>query len=157
MIGGNDVNGTEYEKIFYVPRQYKTSSCLVRPVCKAHGFDIASLDTLQEFNVVNLLCQRHMQNLLHNDSVLIDGLAMQKMSKSDWYWTNSGKKINYEMEWAPNQPNFQKQNQWCLSLDNSNYKFNDIKCYDDNHTFMCQKIQNWCTREGGESTSFKDV
>lgn len=103
---------------------------------------------------MSLLCKRH-QSILHNDSVFIDGIALSKMSKTDWYWTNSGKKINYEMEWGRNQPNFQNQNQWCLSLDpESGYKFNDLQCQEEVRPFICQKVQKWCSKS---KEQIKDV
>lgn len=145
MKGGIDHNGTEYEKTFFVPRYFKTASSVVRPICQAHGYDAASLDTLEEFEAVSLLCKRH-QNLINNDYVHIDGITMTPKSQKDWYWTVSGKKVNYEMSWAPKNLDFNYNSEWCLSLGPANvYQFNDIRCQDQNLSFICQRTQNWCS------------
>ena len=71
---------------------------------------------------------------------------MTSKSQKDWYWTNSGKKVNYEMSWAPKKLDFKYNSEWCLSLGPANvYKFNDIRCQDQNLSFICQQTQNWCS------------
>jgi hypothetical protein len=141
------VNGTEYEKQFFIPRHYKVASAHVKSICLAHNLDIASLDTLNEFNFVSSQCKRQ-QNLV-GDYVHIDGIAMSPKSAKDWYWTNSGMRISYEMPWAPKKLDFTQQLEWCLSLGPTGvYKFNDIRCNGENgeeRSFICQKVQNLCS------------
>lgn len=138
------MNGTLYEKEFLIPRHYKSAAVHVRSICLAHNFDIASLDTLDEFNYVSSQCKQH-QNLISNDYVLIDGLAMSPKTSKDWYWTNSGNKINYTMPWSPKKLDFAHQSEWCLSLGPAEiYQFNDIRCNGEEYSFICQKARNLC-------------
>lgn len=63
-------------------------------------------------------------------------------SKENWYWLNSGRKINYDFDWSPSEPNNINGTQWCLCLTKSQRKstaYADIQCFNRDESFICQK------------------
>lgn len=110
----------------------------VRSICQAYGFDIVSLDTLDEMEAVARMCQNNQS--LFTEYVHIGGIARTGKSKTDWYWVNSKSKVSYDMPWMDHQPDNYGNNEMCMSLArNHQFKVNDIPCYGGwEVTFICE-------------------
>lgn len=116
----------------------KSQWYLTRPICKAYGFDVVSLDTLEEMEAVADMCEENKN--LFGWFIHIGGVASTSKSKTDWYWVNSNEKVSYDMLWQNGQPDFSGSNEWCLTLEKSSkFKFNDIPCHGSwEEKFICE-------------------
>jgi len=54
--------------------------------------------------------------LILNNYVFVDGITLTPKSPTDWYWTNSGEKIPYTIQWNKGEPNNYSNNENCLSI-----------------------------------------
>ena len=78
------------------------------------------------------------------DIAHVEGTTTKLGSSTDWYWTNSGVKIPYNLIWNPTQPdNGKGAGEACLSLQRfqGKYAFNDYFCSINETVFICQKTQ----------------
>lgn len=116
----------------------KSQWYLTRPICKAYGFDIVSLDTVEEMEAVAAMCEENKD--LFGWYIHIGGVASTSKSKTDWYWVNSNRKVSYAMSWQNGQPDFSGSNEWCLTLGKSSkFMFNDIPCHGSwEEKFICE-------------------
>ncbi|XP_037025085.1 C-type lectin domain family 4 member A-like [Bradysia coprophila] len=139
-LGSYRVSGSfNVKKTYWVPRHFKAQWQYARPICHAYGFDIVSLETLEEYEAVAEMCEKERD--LFGSFVHVGGVAISKRSKTDWYWVSSRQTVSYNMTWQDGQPD--NDNEWCLSLQkDGQFKFNDISCYGSwEEKFICQKIE----------------
>lgn len=70
----------------------------------------------------------------NNDVTFIGGVA----NDGDWFWTDEGKKIDFNLRWAPGKP----RNDLCLGLKkderSKNFSFDDVNCSNVKSKFLCQ-------------------
>jgi len=128
----------QYVKTYWVPRHFKTHWMHARSICKAYGFDILTLDTLDEMNTVSSLCEQNRD--MFGAYTHIGGMASVGKSNTDWYWVTTNQKVSYNMPWHNGQPDHYGNNEWCLTLaKDSRFKFNDINCFGSwEEKFICQ-------------------
>lgn len=112
-------------------------------ICKSFGLELVSLETLTE--------AEYFYNLCHNNDVtvgwiFIDGMTLTPKSSTDWYWTNSGKKISYPIPWFPGQPDNYNEDEQCLTISHTNFLFNDQVCQNYPSLFVCQRIDYFISR-----------
>jgi hypothetical protein len=101
--------------------------------------ELLTLETNAEAEVyLNLLDTNVFLRSQVNAWILVDGFVMTPGSRTDWYWTKTGKKISFPIRWLVNYPTKRS----CLAL----YKpsINDrFYFYDDSCTYAataaCQK------------------
>lgn len=101
-----------------------------------------SLDTQVEAENFYNLCapQRH----LFDKYTHIGGLVTVARSKTDWFWVNSGNKVEINLTFPWLEPNNWGGNQMCLSLDKQpgSFMYNDIDCYGHfQEKFICQSSE----------------
>ena len=101
--------------------------------------DVLSLDSESEAN--------YFLNLLNKKASWFDqythvgGMTLKGGSRSEWYWVNSGARINYPIKWGKGEPD-NDSGEYCLSIVKSgnNFYFNDIMCEKgSNLKFICQR------------------
>lgn len=81
-------------------------------------------------------------NLPDPEFLHVGGMTVAGMSTDAWYWVTSGEKISYNIKWKPGEPNFLNM-EYCLSIGNSEYLYNDIDCYMNSKKFICQSIKTY--------------
>lgn len=115
---------------------------LTRPICKAHGYDIATIGTLDEWENLAEMCMAN--KTLFGSFTHVGGVAAASPSKTEWYWVNGNKKVSYRMPWQAGQPDFNGRNEWCLSLaSNDGFRFNDIPCQGSwEERFICESVRS---------------
>lgn len=75
--------------------------------------------------------------------VHIGGMALTPKSPNDWYWVTTGEKVDYDLPWHPDEPNYINPKQMCLALYTSEFLLDDVNCYGSDEggdKFICQKI-----------------
>lgn len=107
--------------------------------------ELATMETLSEANAVLTMADNHsFLRALSNSILWIDGITLTPMSKTDWYWSDSGEKIDFSIPWLANQPN--SADQRCLSIAketiNQKFGFNDGTCSSTSFMvrFICERI-----------------
>lgn len=112
-----------------------------RSVCKSYGLDIATFDTLDEFNYVSDMCKRNKDRL--TNWVHVGGATTTPGTPHNWFWVTTGEKIAYDMPWNAGNPN--SVNQVCLSIGDANYRYDDIDCHSRHEEkFICQTAYQKC-------------
>lgn len=114
---------------------------LVRPICKAYGFDIATFDTLEEMDAVRNMCEQN--PYMFGYSTHIGGMASVQKSTTDWYWVTNNQKIAYTMPWQNGQPENYLGRGWCLNLmTDRGFRYSDFDCNSVRGAkFICQNYE----------------
>ncbi|KAG4077812.1 hypothetical protein HA402_013746 [Bradysia odoriphaga] len=130
------------EKTYWVSHIIKAEWHLARPICKAHGFDIVTIDTLEEWQVLAQLCEARRE--LFGWFVHIGGVATSSRSMTNWYWVTNNKQISDQLPWQNGQPDFFDGNEWCLTLASAEgFKLNDLSCYGSwAERFICESVRD---------------
>jgi hypothetical protein len=137
-------NGAEYQKTYLASRYAIANWFEAKAICKSFDLELASFETLAEANFFLNLCYDNdfiqSYGLTH---IHIDGMTQTPNSTTEWYWTNSGKKISFSIPWHPGQPDF-FGDEYCFSFMASPLAnvlgFNDMRCNDYIAPFVCQRI-----------------
>jgi len=144
--GGWAENGSEYQKSYYFPRFFRTSWGEAKGLCSSFGLELATVETRTEAETFLNIVENH-QNIkaLGKVWIRIDGITLSGKSTTEWFWTKSGNKIPFSLPWSPGQPDCYQSNEYCLSIGkgNANHKFgfNDVPCWNDSSSFICQKVE----------------
>lgn len=104
--------------------------------------DVISLDTRDESDYVLKACYENSK--LFQMFTYIGGISNSAKGKDGWIWWNSGKRVNYPLDWAKNEPNFLSNVEHCLSIANKDgvFKLNDMPCFGQHdYKFTCQKSE----------------
>lgn len=117
-----------------------------KAICKTFDLELASFETITEAHTFLHMCEK--SSLIPSEKVfyLTDGMTVTPRSsnKDNWYWTNSGKKISYDLPWTGVQPDFYRGIEYCLSIGrvkgNDTLGFNDYTCVSGVIHFICQKV-----------------
>ena len=123
---------------------FKSTWLKARAVCKAFDLELATFETSDEvqhfFNKIGLIDYFNSNNYRY---AFVDGISLTPKSPTDWYWTNSGEKVPYNLLWAKGEPNHANTNEICLSIGNGiktdPLGFNDHGCDAALEHFICQK------------------
>lgn len=149
-------------KTYFIPRYFVTTWTNTRSICKAYGMDVLSLDTEDE--------ETHLLGLLESNSRLftqwtyVGALTLVGGSRDNWYWVNSGNRVNYPITFGVDEPNFGNSNEFCLAVGKysaSEFYFNDMPCHEETqYKFFCQlqkeEIREETTASGREETTASD-
>lgn len=132
-----EYEGSDYDKIFFVPRHYQTTHGHVSAICQSYGMEFAMIESADEFQCIQKAISQVAGQF--EETILIDGITPTPKSPTDWFFTCTGKKINFPIPWAPNEPNDFEGNEKCLSIKNrhSVWEINDIPC-NETFSFACQ-------------------
>lgn len=104
--------------------------------------DLVSLDDGDEAENFFLILNNEARQF--DTYAYIGGMTTLGGSPSLWYWANSGKLVNFSMNWSKGEPNnggILTKNELCLSVNLSKgvFGFNDISCYTSSFfQFICQ-------------------
>ncbi|CAG9807027.1 unnamed protein product [Chironomus riparius] len=137
-------NGAEYQKTFFASKYLRTDWFGAKVNCKAFNLELATFETLTEAQTFLNMAWNHNFIMSHNLTFfLIDGMTLTPKSTTDWYWTKNGEKISFKIPWQPDEPNFEFEEEHCLSVWIQDVKaigFNDCKCQKLTWPFICQRI-----------------
>ena len=97
-------------------------------LCHSFGMEFATLESLQEQEVLRRLCLQNSDILTDNNHV--GALTTIGKSLTEWYWIDTERKLTFSLDWAVDQPNFGNNQQSCLTIrkEVSNFGFNDVEC-----------------------------
>lgn len=114
-------------------------------ICHSYGMEFLSLDSGQEAEKFLKLCESNKN--LFDKWTHIGGITKVALSTTEWFWVETGKKVNFQLSFMPGEPNDgggTGVNEMCLSFtfnDDGKLLFNDIKCYEygiHSYKFVCQ-------------------
>ncbi|CAG9798113.1 unnamed protein product [Chironomus riparius] len=143
-LNGIDKCGTRYQKAYFYPRYISATWIEAKAICQTYGMELASFKTLAEANAVITLVEMN-ADLKNRDNlwIFINGVALAAQSKTEWYWTDSGQKIDFVIPWLINQPDTNGGTEWFLSIGKHNKEqrtaFNDIPGNNFVGIFLCQR------------------
>lgn len=140
FLEGTTACGNSYGKTYYVSQVFKTFWIHTRAICQSYGMEIVSLETLNEANSFFTLCDKNIG--LFEEFTHVGGFTSVGKSLDKWYWVNSGRRIDFPLKFAPNQPDFAGNAEFCMSVVKrpGGFVFSDVYCttYYENK-FICQK------------------
>ena len=106
--------------------------------------ELATFETLNEAETfLNVAYENAFIKAYHLSHFYIDGMTLTPNSTTDWYWTKNGEKISFSIPWQPDEPNFDSNVEYCLSVWIQDIKvigFNDGQCQNIEWPFICQRI-----------------
>lgn len=131
-----------YAKQYFVPKYVTATWSESRGICQQYGLDIASFEVQDESNRILDLLQSHKSAQSQPEAFWVGGVATIPKSRNGWFWSSSGKSINYMLKWSPNEPNNAGGNENCLAIWNPNgqWEYNDANCDSSGPAvlFICQ-------------------
>lgn len=82
---------------------------------------------------------------LENVWVWTDAITLSSIaSTTDWYWTRTGKKLSFPIDWYPGNPNGNNDEQGCMCIGRATlsltFKYNDCYCYGV-YKIPCQRTE----------------
>lgn len=117
----------------------KSDAAHARSVCQSYEMDLMTLDSKQEYD-------DFMNAIVIKASSLVDqwytmgAFTTVKGTKDNWRWSRTGNKINFDINWAPNEPDGAKNNLCLTMLNTPRFIFFDSPCYGYlNYGFFCEK------------------
>lgn len=133
-FAGFDKCDRQYHKEYYIPRYFKAHWYQVKRICESFELEAVSLDTAVESDSLLRLLEPHKDKASHN--FYIGGMTLNKGTDDEWYWINSGSKINYELNWERSQPDGWEKPGWdkeqCLAVSSNDdggvLGYNDVFC-----------------------------
>lgn len=99
--------------------------------------EFSTLESIQE---ENQLSQIFAQNSHFFDEWnFVGAIAKARRSRTEWYWSENGKKLDFVIRFKPGEPNNSKNNEMCLAVggQTGTLHFNDFPC-DAGTKFICQ-------------------
>lgn len=116
-----------------------------RAICKSFDFELTTLETLSEAKAFLSMADNNSYfKSFAGVYFIIDGTTLTPKSTTDWYWTQSGKKIQFPIPWGTGQPDFSNNLEFCFSFGrrsaSENFGFNDLRCFETIYQFVCQRI-----------------
>jgi len=144
--GGRTNNNIGYKKTYYLSRLFQATWVDAKTICKAFDLELATFETSDEAsNFINRESVKNFFDGFDDHFVFVDGVGLTPKSLTDWYWTNSGEKIPYSMQWNAGEPNYHQNYEYCLSIGkiskNEKIGFNDYRCWEYPKHFICQKTE----------------
>lgn len=127
-----------YGKNYWISSNFQASWDQAKTLCKSYGLEFLSVDSWEESNhLLWLSCQK---KDLFDKWTHIGGITSHPRSKTEWYWIESGEKLNFGLKWGAGQPDLFIPSELCLSLgkEHDNFFYNDIACYGYPAKFICQ-------------------
>lgn len=138
-ITGGPMTGPN-RKTFWISTHFQAYWDQAKTICSSYGMEFLSLESLQEADGLLSLC--HKKNALFDQWTHIGGVTTVPKSKTEWYWVETGKKVNFTLKFGSGQPDNAGGKEWCLSLGkqpSNSFFFNDINCYGMHQfKFICQ-------------------
>ena len=131
-------------KEYYLSRKFIGSGHEIRSICQSFDLDSPNLETEAEKNVFLALCDRSYSFPLGETSVHIGASTPTARSTTSWFWMNSKQRVTYQLNFLPNEPNFEFNDEYCLSIGRTIqhplFAFKDVSCNGDIQQFLCEKI-----------------
>lgn len=136
---GIDESGP-YKREYYVSTTI--SQWLDAPsICYKNGMTFLDFKTKHEADAFMIGPHRTDLFNIYNH---IGGIFTKTQYEEGWSWIDTGKKINFDLDWADGEPNnYNNSNslylETCLSLQQvpGGFFFNDIRCSEDKRRFLC--------------------
>ena len=131
-------------KSYYSSRDLKLHWIEAFALCRTFNMDLVELPTEAEADYFLKLCAQKSSDL--NGKYFHIGASYAGLGLNEYYWMTTGQRINYTLQWAPNQPDNRNGIEYCLSVKSQpgNFMFNDINMdtTTDKWKFICQRITN---------------
>lgn len=140
-IVGTDPNLGKYTKTFWYSSGYRGTWIEAEAICDSYDLTLATLDSQQEADF--LLPLYSANNLLFDAYTHIGAVATVPFTKTDYFWLQTGAKVNFTMRFLPGFPDNYGGKEVCLSLTYNGgvVYFNDIQCFEAwSLRFICQSI-----------------
>lgn len=109
--------------------------------CKSSGLDLLMLEDQVEADNFLKLCTSNIKQFDENQKAFVG--AVSSVSLTEWFWFESGQKLSYQLAWNPKEPNNSQGRENCASLKaiNGKFGFNDVFCYNEYKSFICQDVK----------------
>lgn len=134
-----EIPNAEEVKSYWLSTHFKATWDIAMTICSSYGMEFLSLDSQVEADNFFKLCSSQRQ--LFEKLTHIGALATTTRSITDWYWVNSGNKIEINLVFPWIAPTNWFGRQMCLALDKqlTGFMYNDINCYGlYPQKFICQ-------------------
>ncbi|XP_070509920.1 uncharacterized protein [Chironomus tepperi] len=139
---GFTADGVEYQKSYFLSRYSKAPWAETKAICRAFDLELPRFETLTEARAVLTMADNNsILKTLTSVWIWIDGITLTSKSTTDWYWTKTGMKVSFPMDWYPGNPS---GGQNCLAISkaaiNARFGFNDVECYTPQN-IICQRVE----------------
>lgn len=134
---GYDDSGELFKRNYFLSNKV-TSWIVAATECHRNGMEFLEFKTREELETFIDIARK--QKNLFQTYTHVGGIATEGGSRHAWYWLDSGKKIHFDLNWAPREPNNNFYGtEMCLSIQNipEGFGFNDIRCSNSDHKFLC--------------------
>ena len=139
--------GDDIVKTYFSSRDLRLHWIEAFMLCRTFDMDLVELPSATESDNFLRLCAQKNSDL--NSDFFHIGASYAGLGVNEYYWMTTGNRINYALQWGPNQPDNVNGIENCLSIQKQtgSYKFNDMNMDTTSfkHKFICQRITNSCS------------
>lgn len=136
---GTDKEGKRYQKIYFLSKASE-NWVVAAASCHRVGLQFLTLDTKNESIAFTEMVEKEDQSLL-DEWVFVGGVVRIDGTRKDWMWMETGKPVDYEIDFSPGEPNFPAY-EHCLAFSvkrTGNLKYHDLQCSTWRQKYFCQK------------------
>lgn len=108
--------------------------------CHKAGLEFATLETKEESEFLGKILENKTRSDL-DIWIHVGGLTKLGGTRKDWVWLETGKPIEYELNFFPGEPNLPSIEN-CLAVGvqlGNKFHYYDIQCSTWEHKYICQK------------------
>lgn len=125
----------------------KASYIIAQGYCDSLGLELVTFESKEESEWFSNIFVASLQNFepswcyIGGMRFFNDPTLNKQELMNHWYWEKSGKKINFDINWDPQQPDNWNNKQWCLAIRKLNRTvfYADVECFNRDEYFVCQK------------------
>jgi len=118
--------------------------------CKSNGMELLTLETSEEDLWFSDVFRRACFIDAELEWFLVGGIRHHPdgdaYNREEWFWQQSGRRVNYGLNFVVGEPNNVNGTQWCLAINRYPYSvinrtgFADIECSGRDEWFFCQEV-----------------
>ncbi|KAM7357071.1 lectin subunit alpha-like [Cochliomyia hominivorax] len=120
---------------YYIETEQKFSWTEALIKCMELDMTLMSVDTEEKANEIDQIFKKEFGKTIY---VWIGGIR-SRYPRDHFVWFSTGKEFNYT-HWEKNNPNFQRENQFCVEIGYDNMEWNDLTCYTQ-IGFICEMAE----------------
>lgn len=138
-------------KSYYLSQMFKVDWMTAYAFCKDNDMTLVTLSDAAEMSNFLNICGKNYKKFNGFVEFHIGGFKPTSVtSTTNWYWYDTGAKIDYKIPWHVDEPNNDQSTENCMSFIEGNwgqgggegtYFINDCHCYNMYSSFVCQDIK----------------
>lgn len=121
-------DGVKEKRMYWLSVRLNVRWNDAKTLCKSYGLELLHLESKDEMNYFIKACNQYKN--LFGDYTFVDGVTDLGKSKTEWFYSETGRKVSFALPWLPGTPDNVGSDEHCLSIAKAQgtFLFNDVNC-----------------------------